>query len=89
MKNNKNNNKIASKWKDFYFNIENNIVSNIHINNALNSFFKDILANLNKNRIFLIQFKIKTDSELIRSISYVQTVQISEFNILYDIFTEF
>jgi len=47
------------------------------------------LKYLNKEYFIIIQFKIKIDNNNIRSISYLQTIKLKEYNDLIDIFIYF
>lgn len=76
---NTNTNKFTyNKWIDDYFKLENNLLSRHHIISGLNSLFNN-LSNLSLDQIILIQFKIKFDNQF-RSVSYLQTVKLREFN---------
>jgi DNA polymerase type B, organellar and viral len=77
-----------NKWIDYYYNLENTIITNNSINLALFSLFH-ILNKLSANHYILIQFKIKTTSGHYRSISYVQTIKLSDFELLSETFIEF
>jgi hypothetical protein len=73
----------------YYFKINSIIIPDFQLKNALDKFYKEKIFNLDKDTAILIQFKILIDKKTIRSISFLQTVKISEFNELFDIFKEF
>lgn len=77
-----------NRWIDFYFKLENQWLSQDQIHFALNDLFS-LFNKLALNTIILIQFKIKYDGNQFRSISYLQTIKLSEFSELLEIFTEF
>lgn len=86
------NNIVFNKWNDYYYKINNQILTHQHIAASLRSLFTSlVLVNSNTPKIsyILIQFKIKIDDYNIRSISYVQTVIIDQLEDLIDIFIEF
>jgi len=89
------NNQI-NKWNDFSYNINSNILTDNQIFLALDSLNSQeilpLLESYNKERDnfkLLIIFKIKTVNQQRRTISYLQTLRISEFNKLYEIFSEY
>jgi len=73
----------------YYFKINSIIIPDFQLKNALDKFYKEKNFNLDKDTAILIQFKNLIDKKTIRSISFLQTVKISEFNELFDIFKEF
>ena len=80
---------LKTNWVDYYFKINSIIIPDLHLKNALNKFYKEKIFNLDKDTTIVIQFKIKIDDKTIRSISFLQTVKVSEFNELFEIFKEF
>nr|QWO71398.1 DNA polymerase [Termitomyces sp. T32] len=80
-----------NKWEDFYYKINNQILETHHIRCAISSLFKHINSQIPSDfdPIIIIQFKIKFDTNQIRSVSFVQTLKLSEFNDLSLIFIEF
>jgi len=75
---------------DYYFKINSIIIPDIHhLKNALDKFYKEKIFNLDKDTTIVIQFKIKIDEKTFRSISFLQTVKVYEFNELFEIFKEF
>jgi hypothetical protein len=81
--------KIENIWKDFRFVISDLFINNRIIEKAIISFYNKNLLNLDEDCFIIIQFKVKLDNSEIRSISYIQTVQIKELNLLIEIFQEF
>jgi hypothetical protein len=59
------------------------------IKKYLRIFWIDVFSKLDNNQYMLIQFKILNKNNEFRSISYVQRVNKSEFNSLYNIFIEY
>ena len=86
------NNKI-NNWEDYYYKINSVLIPNIHLKDGLNNFYKDIIIKYDKNSTFVIQFKIMILNEdkkkIFRSISFLQTIKVLDFNELLDIFSEF
>lgn len=91
-----------NKWIDFSYKIDSQILTDNQISLALDSFnyqeLLPLLESYNKsyadtdtrdNLKLLIIFKIKTVNQQRRTISYMQTLGISEFNQLYEIFSEY
>jgi hypothetical protein len=74
---------------DYYFKIDSIIIPDIHLKNALNKFYTEKIFNLDKDTTIVIQFKILIDEKTVRSISFLQTVKVTEFNELFEIFKEF
>lgn len=77
-----------NRWNDYIYPLHNKIILTDHIKWAL----KDLWYLFNKvpaNHFILIQFKVQLNNGLYRSISYVQTVTINDFNLLLDTFIEF
>lgn len=89
-----------NKWIDFSYKIDSHILTNNQISLALDSlnsqellpllelYNKDNLASRDNLKLLII-FKIKTVNQQRRTISYMQTLGISEFNQLYEIFSEY
>jgi hypothetical protein len=74
-----------NKWHDYYYKLDNKYLSEHHIISALTSLFK-MFDNLSLDTIILIQFKIKFDNNQFRSVSYLQTVRLTEFKELLEVF---
>lgn len=79
----------ASKWQDFSFDLDNQILIDIHILRALNSFWTKKVSKMEKANSIQIQFKIQIAENVVRSVSYIQTVTINEKNKLFEIFKAF
>jgi|SRR5277367_1761101 hypothetical protein len=79
-----------TKWQDFYFKLENQLMTEDLIKQSLLLLYKKISSDLYNYRDYfiLIQFKIKINNSY-RSISYLQTIKFEEFFDLEDIFLEF
>lgn len=78
-----------NKWIDYYYKLENQILTERHIIDALFSLFEIFPSSIEDNSLILIQFKIKFLDNNYRSISYLQSVTINDLNELKDIFIEF
>ena len=81
-----------NKWLDFSVTLTNKILTEANLWMALSKFYNSIiipLMNKGINYTLLIQFKIKTDSNIYRSISYIQRVNFNDFDKLFQIFLEF
>lgn len=82
------NNIIFNKWTDFYYELDPQIITKNKIIAALSKLYSE-LNQLSNDLTILIQFKIKIDNNNFRSISYLQSINIDQFNELKDIFIEF
>lgn len=82
-------NLLFNKWLDFNYEIKNQILTNQHITIALLKFWNEIISKLENEQYIHIQFKIKLDNNLIRSISYIQTVKKEDYQLLLDSFISF
>lgn len=91
-------NLLYNKWYDFSYEITNNLITNNIIKSSLFSFknylyTSNILENAlllihNKYRL-MINFKIKTVNNQYRTISYIQCIDIIDFDQLEQIFIEY
>ena len=79
---------ICNKWFDYHYKLDNQILYDFHIANAINSLFENFM-DLSRENFISIQFKIKLSSNQYRSVSYLQTVKLSEKEDLIEIFKEF
>lgn len=83
---------LFDKWTDYSYPLHNKILTPIHINNALIELWKifNLIPDTKEvNHFIQIQFKVKTDSGLNKSISYLQIINKDDFNALHDSFIEF
>ena len=82
---------LINKWLEFIFNIENLILLEDHIINAINLFHEQVLSKLEQDTYILIIFRIKTSDNLIRNISTVHRIKNSDsdYEKLIENFTEF
>lgn len=78
-----------NKWIYYYYKLENQILTEKHISDALCSLFENFTSSIEDNSLILIQFKIKFGGNQYRSISYLQSITINDLNELNDIFIEF
>jgi hypothetical protein len=84
-------NLTPNKWFDYCYDLNNQMMSDNQITLSLDKLF-DLLENSNiltASSVILIQFKIKLNINDHRSISYLQTVSISDFKELNELFLEF
>jgi hypothetical protein len=79
-----------NKWQDFYFKLENQLMTEDLIKQSLLLLKNKIMSELPNyiDYFIFIQFKIKINNSY-RSISYLQTIKFEEFFDLEDIFLEF
>jgi hypothetical protein len=82
-----NKNNIKLEWNDFHYKVNGIITKNILKKASLN-LFNNKFKTLNNEHFLLIQFKIITNTFLCRSISYVQTIQIKDYDLILEIFNE-
>nr|YP_025890.1 DNA-directed DNA polymerase [Moniliophthora perniciosa]AAQ74286.1 DNA-directed DNA polymerase [Moniliophthora perniciosa] len=82
---------IINKWNDFSFKINSNFITDNLIKISLTSFKAYLLNNIDKNLSIkiLILFKIKTINNQYRTISYMQCIDIKDFELLNKIFIEY
>ena len=86
------NNITINKWYDYNFPISNQILLPTHIEFAVKNLYLDILDQIdtgNKDKTIRILFKVQISKDIVRSISYVQTVKLSEMTKLIEIFKAF
>jgi hypothetical protein len=82
--------KYHNKWIDYQYNLHYKIITKENINEALNKFWNEkITNNVKESQIILIQFKVKLSNDIIRSISHLQNVTNSDFELLLDLFLNF
>nr|QWO71399.1 DNA polymerase [Lyophyllum semitale] len=89
----KTNNKqiLYNKWLNYSVEFNNIILNSSDITNSLTQFWNDVMLQIDKNKVILIQFKIKNSVGEYNSISYVQRVENDEYklNELIKYFHEF
>lgn len=83
-----------NKWYNYSYALESAILTNTQIELALNALKGELIPSLHHHPDFLdlkvlILFKIKTVNNQKRTISYMQSVNIKDFDILNSIFVEF
>lgn len=86
----------VNKWKDFHYKLSSNLLSDNQISLALDYFKSLILLPIITNKKtkssdlkLLILFKINTKNHQLRTISYMQTIELKDYSDLYLLFTEF
>lgn len=79
---------IFNKWLDYHYDLDNKILSDNQIANAINSLFESFV-DISLETYISIQFKIKLTNNQYRSVSYLQTVKLTEKEDLIEIFSEF
>lgn len=80
---------IKSKWIDYKYSLENNLLSNESIKKALILFYNEVILYLEKDQNLLIFFKIRIKNGPFRNISHLQKINKLEFKNLTDIFIEY
>lgn len=76
-------------WQSDLTNINNLFLNNDLIKTSLSNLWTEVFKDLDENTYILIQFKILTHNEELKSISYVQRVNSKEFNLLLQTFIAF
>lgn len=79
----------TSKWQDYKYELNYQFITKDLIYKALDSFWGDVVDKETNFLTIQIQFKVMLEEDLIRSMSYIQTVGKNEKNILFDIFNTF
>jgi hypothetical protein len=79
---------IINKWIDYHYNLNNKLLSSIQINLSINDLFKNFIE-LSQNTFISIQFKIEFNNNQYRSVSFLQTVKLTEKEDLIENFIEF
>jgi len=80
---------IFNQWIDYNYKLDNQILTERYISDALFSLFENLSYSIKDNSLILIQFKIKFEDTQYRSISYLQSITINDLDELNDIFIEF
>lgn len=78
-----------NKWQEFKYTLPNKLVSPYHIQTAISNFAESILSKLSDSHYLLIIFKIRTEDNLLRSISVVQKVNKLQLDNLIEVFIEY
>lgn len=76
-------------WNDYYKSLQNQLLINPMIEGSLYEFWENIASHLDEKQKFHIQFKVKFDDNLYRSISYLQTADKNDYNDILSIFIEY
>jgi hypothetical protein len=86
-----NNSKILNigVWIDYYKPLQNQLLINPMIEGSLYEFLVNIANHLDDKQKFHIQFKVKFNDNLYRSISYLQIADKNDYNDILSIFIEF
>ena len=66
--------KTTQEWLSFRYKLSHKLITNTEISNALLNFNEFILSSLSEDQFILVIFKIRTDENIIRSISTLQRV---------------
>lgn len=81
---------MQKQWQNYKFSVKDeNKLEHLQIKEALSKFWEDQMINLDNNQSIYIQFKIEDVDGLHRSISFLQEVNKTQFNLLLKIFCEF
>lgn len=78
---------ILNKWDDYEYNVIFDNLSDQIIKVAHLCLYESKLKILSLNHIIIIQFKIKDSYSQYKYISRLQTVKLSDFELLFDIFS--
>ena len=79
-------NNNINNWPNYFYNLNNKLVDETSIKEALESLINLKLKNLEDNQVVLILFKLKQNPSKFRSITYLQKVMIKDFNLLPEFF---
>jgi hypothetical protein len=78
---------IVNKWLSFSVKVQSNLLTKSRLSYCFDTFWNTIIApNLNKNNAALVQFKVLFTDQRVRSISYIQSVDINSRDKLYENF---
>lgn len=81
------NNNLINKWLNYKVVIENNLLTRTRLKHCFNTFWDSRIAtNLNENNAALVQLKVLFTDKRVRSISYVQSVDIHSRDKLFENF---
>ena len=81
--------KTTQEWLTFRYKLSNKLLTVTEINLALIKFNNLIFSTYSENQFILIIFKIRTDENIIRSISTLQRVNKLSINDLKNVFIEY
>ena len=79
----------TTNWQDFKYKINSKILSKDQLSKSIQLFWEQVVSTQKEYNSLQIQFKVILNENMVRSISYVQTVQIDEQNLLFDVFKVF
>ena len=80
--------KTTQQWLTFRYKLSKKLITVTEVNNALIEFNNSIFSSLSENQFILIIFKVRTDENIIRSISTLQRVNKLSINQLKYVFIE-
>jgi hypothetical protein len=91
MKNLQTNTTFKSKWIEFIYPLNNQIITKDLIKKSLELFWTQIIKTelISEDKVFAIQFKVKLRDGIIRSISKVQSVDSKDLDSLIKLFISF
>jgi hypothetical protein len=78
-----------NKWYSYYYTLEFNILNDKYLSLALKSLWNDLQQTFDSNTLISIQFKVRYEIGVYRSLSYIQTVKLYEYEVLLELFIEF
>jgi len=87
-------------WNDFYYDLNNQLLTKNLLISALSTFFNEELnmaakeqdggnGSIKLDDFLIIIFKIRMENESVRSISFIQTIPLNRFDELFSVFFEF
>jgi|SRR5882672_552883 len=80
---------LKLRWNDFYYDLNNQLLTKNLLNLALTALFNERLSTEKLDHFLIIIFKVKMENESIRSISFSQTIPLNRFKELLFIFFEY
>ena len=80
---------VNGKWNDFNYILDNKLLTIHHITDAVKLFQETISPYLEDRQLMKVQFKVQEESGNYKSISYIQTIDKSQFDDLSTIFITF
>ena len=86
---NKITNLLIGEWSDYFYDLHNQLLLPEQIEIALKNYWLEIVEKLEKDLHILIMFKIQNENGDIRSISYLEVVNVNDLNKLIIVFKEF
>nr|YP_010130189.1 hypothetical protein KQ422_mgp109 [Clavaria fumosa]QPZ51091.1 hypothetical protein [Clavaria fumosa] len=80
---------LINKWLNYYYELDNNLITEKNIKEAFNSFWIDKINTFKNDFIIVVQFKVKTTDNFYKSISHVQMDYIKNKENILNMFLSF